>query len=40
MRILIAIFVGVAIGYAAFSPDMASMRQEWLAKMHEMVASK
>ncbi len=37
MRMLIALAVGIAIGYAAFSPDMATMRQEWTAKIEQSI---
>jgi hypothetical protein len=40
MRILIAVVVGVAIGYVAFSPDMETTRKELMAKVNEAIATR
>lgn len=37
MRFLIALVIGVAIGYVAFSPDMETTRKELLAKVNAMI---
>jgi len=39
MRIVVSLLVGVAIGYFAFAPEMASNRQELLSKIKEMTAT-
>jgi hypothetical protein len=33
---LIALIIGIAIGYAAFAPEMAPMRKDWWSKITEM----
>jgi hypothetical protein len=35
MRMLIALIVGIAIGYVLFAPEMASTRQDWWSKIRE-----
>jgi hypothetical protein len=35
MRMLIALIVGIAIGYVAFAPEMASTRQDVWSKIKE-----
>ena len=40
MRILISLFVGIPIGYLAFSPDMGSIRQDGWAKISGMIGGK
>ena len=37
MRLIIALAVGIALGYVAFSPDMATMRHEWTAKIQQAI---
>jgi hypothetical protein len=37
MRFLIALVIGVAIGYVAFSPDMDTTRKELWAKVNAMM---
>jgi uncharacterized membrane-anchored protein YhcB (DUF1043 family) len=37
MRILIAVVVGVVIGYVTFSPDMEPTRKELMAKVNETI---
>ena len=37
MRFIIALAVGFGLGYVAFSPDMATMRQEWSAKIQQAI---
>ncbi len=39
MRILVALIVGIAIGYVAFAPGMASIRQDGWAKISELTGS-
>jgi hypothetical protein len=39
MRILVALIVGIVIGYVAFAPELASKRKEWLSKISEMIAT-
>jgi hypothetical protein len=36
---LIALIIGIAIGYAAFAPEMEPTRKTWWAKVNEMVAT-
>jgi hypothetical protein len=37
MRFIIALAIGFALGYVAFSPDMASIRLEWSAKIQQTI---
>jgi hypothetical protein len=35
MRFIIALAIGFGLGYVAFSPEMATTRQEWSAKIQQ-----
>ena len=39
MRILVALIVGIIIGYVAFAPGMASVRQDGWAKINELTGA-